>query len=48
MIFKTLVIALLCLVTFHTFVTMILLFGWIESQKERKKVEKCSEETKND
>lgn len=34
MIFKTLVIILLALTTFNTFVTMALFFAWLESQRK--------------
>lgn len=39
MIFKVIAIILLLLITFNSAVTMLLLFGWIESQKGTKKDE---------
>lgn len=39
MIFKIIVITLLVLITFNSAVTMLLLFGWLESQKGAKRDE---------
>lgn len=39
MIIKIIVITLLVLITFNSAVTMLLLFGWLESQKGTKKDE---------
>lgn len=39
MIFKVIAIILLLLITFNSAVTMLLLFGWLESQKGTKKDE---------
>lgn len=36
MIFKTLVIILLALTTFNTFVCMALFFAWLETQKKER------------
>lgn len=37
MIFKTLVVILLVAITFNSFVTMLIFYAWLESQKGGKK-----------